>query len=212
MSGVFNIVDSLRGGGHVAPIVQARTELYALFARRHGRAAIADECDRLDTALDGLLMPKLGFEHPVDEAETWFNINFLFDGEQATAITLAEYGIDTAVASQYKPQIPHDSGASEDVVDRWVSRAYRLAMGNRTDDDIMWMAKRYKGEPRPRGNAMDIASGHTHTIDYADVVTDLPSHPPADVDMRRGMHNIHFNDINPTVDRPDPLSYASANI
>jgi hypothetical protein len=216
MAGVFNIVDSLRGGGHLAPILQGRTALYDLFRRRHGRPPIAEESDRLDTALDGLLLPHVGFEHVIHEDDNWSNINFIFeDGEGATAITLAEYGIDAVVAAQHTQRRPvaNDSPIKElSVVERWIDRAYFLAMGNRDDEDVMWMAKRYEQEPRPRGNAFDIALGTHDANMYADVVVDLPSREIRTADTRRSNRNIYFSDINPLTAPADPMSPALSNI
>jgi hypothetical protein len=225
MSGVFNIVDSLRGGGHVAPIRTARSAIYALFNKRHGRPAIGEECDRLDVALDGLLKSNVGFEHVIDEVDTWHNTNFVFDDDQAAAITQAEYGIDAAIIAQSQSQSQRQSPSSStgggmdaeaadaEAVEMWVERAYRLAMGNRGEGDIAWMADRYAKEARPRGTAIDIAAGRPALgPPHAAITTRLPNREVRSADSRMATRTIHFSDINPTINRPDPMASAPPNL
>jgi hypothetical protein len=215
MSGVFNIIDSVRGGGHVAPISTARSAIYALFNTRHGRPAVGEECDRLDVALDGLLKSNVGFEHVTDEVDTWHNLNFVFDDDQAAAATQEEYGIDAAVMAQRQRQRqpPSSIVTGAEMVDIWVERAYRLAMGNRGGGGVAWMADRYAKEARPRGTAMDIAAGRPALgPSHAAVTTQLPNREVRSADSRMGTRNLHFTDINPTINRPDPMASAPPNI
>jgi hypothetical protein len=214
MSGVFNIVDSLRGSGYVAPVGAARSAIYKLFNEHHGRPAVGEECDRLDVALDGLLKSNVGFEHTMDEVQTWHNMNYAFDDPVEAAAIQREYGIDAVVSAQGQQlqQQPSLGVMDKDVVDRWVERAYRLAMGNRGDEDIAWMAQRYANEARPRRNAMDIATGRSATGPHADVTASHPHREVRSGDTRKGMRNAYFMEMNPTINRPDPMSSAPPNI
>jgi hypothetical protein len=235
MSGVFNMADAMRGSGHIAPIMQARTGLYQMFKDEKGREPHGDECDRLDRALDGLLMKNVGFEHVPDEGDTWFNQNYLFDeaGDNQAGtwgdtfmpyanslkLTCAEYGIDKVVSSQSHGRV--DGSVQDDRLDHWVRCAYRIAMQNMGDADVAWMHLRYNDEPRPRLNEFDVSgSGKRLDIDTPVQMAAPTSRGIANRshredrigDSRREIHHHHFESINPLPSRPDPMSEAQPNI
>jgi hypothetical protein len=227
MSGVFNIVNSLRGEDHVgSDLMQARAQLFRLFEVRMGRIPHGNESDRLDIALDGLMKKNTGFEHAVGEMSVWHNMHYPIDSNQQMGTmgyvnqqpsfvdsnTIAEYGIDEMIASQmHTNDITRDNGAT--FIGRWVERAYRLAMGNVDRTDVLWMQGRYLKEERPRRNNMDISSISTMPMRGNPIGVSHRAHlETRPMDGMRGVTNPHFDEINPLQSIPNPLDQSPYNL